>query len=488
MANQLSLEILIKTIADSRGITTTEADIKSLAASMQQAAAAGKPLETSADSIATALTKTAKATTESGDAANEAQQDQAKLALHYLTGAKAGDTAAASTKALGGELRHLQQAGTGANQVMQGLSQGGLMGITQAARGAITVFKSLSISIGGAVFLGAVAAAGAALVALRKIAADNEADMKKMWDASIAASKTYQSAVAEVTASVNAGIESQSRRIDTLTTDYAELITAMDKAEARAKAITAARKELALAQASTPEEKSAVEASFSGAANESDVLNAKLREEAANKAFQGAKAEADSAAANTRERQAKFDAAKQTAANLMEKTGASPETLQAQARARALGKGVEEAKAFEQTAAAKLDPLAKAAEEQRERASLVKEIAPIRSQTLAVESAKPSSPSRPSAPAAAANAAPKFDAAGARTRAGEVGSRYDELAGKLKGTSDNGEANKIAAEMTKLNTERAVLYKGIGDSIAAERKAADTLKKQMKNSREGGGG
>jgi hypothetical protein len=124
--NQLSLEILIKTIADARGITTTNQQIQGLADSMRQASAAGKPLETSADSIAGALLKSGKA----------------------------AGTLSEAGKAAGKTLGELNRAGAGASLILNGLEQAaqggirGVIGLGNATRGFITVARTAIASTG----------------------------------------------------------------------------------------------------------------------------------------------------------------------------------------------------------------------------------------------------------------------------------------------------------------------------------------------------
>jgi hypothetical protein len=94
MADKLSLEILIKTIADARGLQTTEQQVKQLAGELEKASTSGNKLEVSADEIAGRLQnmgeqatagaeQTSKATKQTGQSVNQ-------LGENFEKGAAAG--------------------------------------------------------------------------------------------------------------------------------------------------------------------------------------------------------------------------------------------------------------------------------------------------------------------------------------------------------------------------------------------------------------
>lgn len=152
MANPMTLEILIKTIADSRGIATTEADIKSLAGSMREAAAAGKPLETNADKITEALTKTGSATKKNEQATKGVVDAYADLGRR---GNEARDVVEGIGRAAtggAGSIFGLAQATRGfLTLVRGGLAASGPLGILVTVLGVLGgLFFALKDKIGGA--------------------------------------------------------------------------------------------------------------------------------------------------------------------------------------------------------------------------------------------------------------------------------------------------------------------------------------------------
>jgi len=96
MSQKLSLEILIKTIADARGITVTNEQVATLAQEMAAAAEGGEQLETSSQQIAERLESMAKASADATGATKRAAgatTDAAEAAQQLIDKATAGDRA-----------------------------------------------------------------------------------------------------------------------------------------------------------------------------------------------------------------------------------------------------------------------------------------------------------------------------------------------------------------------------------------------------------
>lgn len=312
-AEKLSLEILIKTIADAQGIKTTSDGIKQVAKEFESAAQAGKPLELTADTIKQKLADVGKGAGEAGagidtfgktsnevflaleeklradikaqEALGKSADDlKAKLAETYKTRTEglenslsqvtskcreAANTAGTLTQQCG----QLKTASAGASQVMNGLSQGGIGGLVIAGRGLITTITALAGSAIGAVLIPALAVAGAAFFAFSKIIDSNRSTIDKWAAESRARSDAVKAALAEINAAADKSLESQIQKVQKLTESYSELTNAIERSRARTDALgeaeTArrlaeidAREAEAMEKAKTPEAQAGVQKKF----------------------------------------------------------------------------------------------------------------------------------------------------------------------------------------------------------------------------------
>lgn len=252
-----SLDIEIRTIADLQGIRLTEGELQRVKERVQQLRSATEQQATATDTERQALRERAQ------EALRNIEADE------KAAGSKRKATDASA--ALGKELRGLQQAGQGLNQVMEGLATGGIGGFIQAGRGAVGMLRSLA---GGMLQLGPLAiAAASGLFVLRKAAEQNEKDMQRMWDAAAAGAERYAKAVEAAEARASASLDRMKASISKAIADYDKLTAASDRAQARVSATNAANKQLdlawldeqeqaALAKARTPAERDKLAADF----------------------------------------------------------------------------------------------------------------------------------------------------------------------------------------------------------------------------------
>jgi hypothetical protein len=215
------------------------------------------------------------------------------------------------------ELRGIQQAGQGANQVLTGLSQGGIGGLITAGRGTATVIRTLATGALSGVLLPAIAAAGAAIFALNKKAEQLEKQIEKMFEEGARRSKEYAEAVERMRAESAKSLEAHVQQIERVAASYTDLIQRMDAAAARQAKVEQANvdaelakvdrdEQAALAKAKTPEERQRISEAAQDrrtqirdradfAVIDTEVLQSRLQAEEATKAV--AKAESELAAA-----------------------------------------------------------------------------------------------------------------------------------------------------------------------------------------------
>lgn len=287
MANgnqQLSLEILIKTIADGQGIQATEQGIKQVAAEFEKAAQAGKPLEITADAIKEKLAEVGTAAksvepvaetidemaqsfadanskgAEFGDTIGKLTNDQL-LALEekLRVDIKAANELGQSTTALKGKLNEVYTARTsglenglnavgqagqnaapqidklsrqvgslktaagGAQQVMNGLSQGGIGGLVTAGRGAITTVTALATSALGATLIPVLGAAAVAFFALGRSIEKNQKQIKDWYDEGKKSSDARKQQTEELKAATDAALTAEAKKVEALQKSYSEL-------------------------------------------------------------------------------------------------------------------------------------------------------------------------------------------------------------------------------------------------------------------------
>lgn len=310
MADQLSLEILIKTIADGKGIQTTDADVKKLAADMTAAAQAGKPLETSADQIAEKLRAVGTSAQTGAQPAKQSIEQMAdSFAQANTKGAEFGSTIAKlnneqllaleerlrSDIKAAGELGQntdglkkkleevystrtsqldssldglasrsrsaepgianlsktvgsLKTASAGAQQAMNGLAQGGIGGLVQAGRGAITVFTALGSSAIGAVLIPALAAAGAGVIAFNKIIDANREKLDRWAKESDERAAKLKASFESIEAAAKKSLEAQLSDVDKLIASYGELTNAIDRSRQKVADKNAAERDRKIAE------------------------------------------------------------------------------------------------------------------------------------------------------------------------------------------------------------------------------------------------
>jgi len=325
MAAPLSLEILIKTILDNRGVAAADADIKKLSESMKAAAQEGKPLETSVDAVTAAFTKQQAAGKEVAtvwekmtEAQKADQRASAQSAVAMLQNDDAKRKAADASKLLTKELGALKLAGEGTRKVMNGLAQGGIGGLITAASGANDIFRAMGTGLtqvgrGLAIASAAAAPLIVAIAAMKKISGDNESAMERMWAAGAKGAETYAARFKEVTAQVEADSDRQLAAIEKVISANDRLLASNAKADQREAAKFAAQKELALAEAKTPEERAAVEARFGGIAQDNRLLDAGRDEKQAQDQLAQLRYELDQSNAALREAEQRAEQSKQDA-------------------------------------------------------------------------------------------------------------------------------------------------------------------------------
>jgi hypothetical protein len=264
MASQTELQILIRTIADSQGITLTNEQLDKTVEKV------GKLQEATEQQTA-------------AESAQKAEQhERAEEALRQIDAEEKTAAAAKKTKketeSLSKSMRDLRESGRGADEILQGLERGGLGGLTQAARGSFNLLKGLSagfaeLGIAGAAALPILAAGSAALFLLRQRGEEMARDNQKSLDEAGKAWQRYQRLVSEASAAIEADFKKQSEAIDQLTENLNNRFDQIGKAEERNKRLSASGNDLAnarrdsaekaaLAGASTPEQKARISSDF----------------------------------------------------------------------------------------------------------------------------------------------------------------------------------------------------------------------------------
>jgi hypothetical protein len=426
---------------------------------------------------------------------------QAEQALRKVdTAAKQasqGTTAAGqAAKATTSDLRGLSQAGAGLNQAMNGLSQGGVSGLITAFRGLSNVVKGLATGVFGTVLLAALGAAAAAIAFLTKKANENAEAIKKMYADGDKARASYQAGLAEVKKAAEESLKSQLEAVKALAQGYQDLIGAMDEAAARVGRLRDAEKELeiskidrseavALAQASTPEQREAVKAKaaaeragintrYTGAALESNVLNAKNRESQAQRAIAEISARQFEADKEVSAASADY----QTALGRI--SGFSrPPTAEELNQARLAKDRLDAAKANRDAVAEEASKTISAAEREFASAREVQDLAPIRQQTFQNRTATEQ----------VGRMAPGIEAA--RQSIPGLNDRYSQLEQESKSLTpgwDNERSAQIGAEMSRIAAERDAAYKAIGDFAKTETKARSDIERNLQNTSEASAG
>lgn len=188
---------------------------------------------------------------------------------------------------LQGGLSTTQRTMSGLNTTAQGLARGGILGLTQAASGLGNVLKAVATGPIGLILIPALAATGAAMVALRTIASSTSREINRMWEQAESRAAKSRETVAALNAAITQSAEAQSASIAQLTARYDELIGRMDAAAARNAAINEDQRALKLAQAGSPEARAALEAQFVDDDLTNRELGAELRQRNAQEQLTG---------------------------------------------------------------------------------------------------------------------------------------------------------------------------------------------------------
>lgn len=261
MADKLSLEILIKTIADAQGIKATDAEIKTLTKDIESTTKAGDELNLTSTDISRRL---------------EGIRSTASQALPPLNGVgEAAKKVANGTASLTQQVGRLKTAADGANQVMNGLSQGGIGGLVQVGRGAITTLTALATTTLGAVLIPVLGTAAAGFLYLSNKIKENEDQLKKWADESDRSSARRAASLEEMRKASDTSLKAQLADLAKLASGYDRLTAAIDKSRqatatkneaetGRKLAEIDAREAEALEQAATPEARAGVQKKFAG--------------------------------------------------------------------------------------------------------------------------------------------------------------------------------------------------------------------------------
>jgi len=474
-----SLEIEIRTLLRDQGLTATEDQLKRVMERTQE------------------LRHATERNTSSTGAATEEQKAHAQELVRQIEATekaaaakkRAGDAAAG----LGKEIGQLRLAGQGLSKVFNGLAQGDLAGLIRAGQGLTEVWRAMSIGLGSVMrtllaLSPIIAVVGAGIAAMRKIAADNAEAMQRMWADAKAGGEAYRDSLAALQATNKATFDSIRADIQATVADLDRLSADMARAEKHARAVSAARKEAALAGAGTPEERAEIERRFAADEIQSGIDNAALRSgnidrratearaavSSADAAVSAAKQKRDEAAANA-------EAVKYTTdRNYRRIPNTSREAIVARQNALAADKAYQEAIASRDEVARQASQIEQRAFEASYDATSQREVGAIRLDTLS---------RTPVRPTARAQAEKPFDVGAGRTRAESLDQRLADLGGQLQ-ASRGTEANFISAEFSSVAAERDALYKEIGKALEMERSSTRKLDSQLKSSRQNstGGG
>lgn len=297
--SRTALEILIRTTAEMQGVNLTEDGLQRVKEKVQELSAKNNENAESSSGVTDAMKE-------------QAQETLRNMAATEKASASAKQAASAA-QGFAKELGALRLAGNGVSKIMNGLSQGDLPGLVNAARGVGDVFKAMQT--GFATFAGAASAAAVVaapllvLIGAMKLAAnDAEVAMKRWWDEAAKSAEAYKVKSAEIKVAAAADLAAMLADVAKLAAAYDSLIGRMDAADKRAKEVSAAQKELALAKASTPEERAAIEKQFAENAVANDILNAGVREKNAKEAQTQASQENRNAEAGVRDAELAFKA------------------------------------------------------------------------------------------------------------------------------------------------------------------------------------
>ncbi|MGH8185572.1 MAG: hypothetical protein ACREUC_03350, partial [Steroidobacteraceae bacterium] len=147
------------------------------------------------------------------------------------TAGQAGKVATAVDGA-SNKLRGMQQAGQGARNIIEGVSQGGFVGLTRAAQGAVTVIRSFASGAIGVTLLPALALAAGALLLMKRRTEENEAAIKKMGDEANAKVERLKVAYAELEKAAEKSAAAQIAAIEKVSASYDEYLARIQKNDA----------------------------------------------------------------------------------------------------------------------------------------------------------------------------------------------------------------------------------------------------------------
>jgi hypothetical protein len=218
MGNQLTLEVLIKSVLDAAGVKAGEAEIKQLTSTIEKATDASKGLDLSADKIVKGLEAQRAAALQTGkawenltQAERDAQRETAQRAVRLLEADEASKKAAGSSQNLARDLGTLKQAGAGVQQIFSGLAQGNMLAVAQGfasigkaaeqATGAMRSFFA-QLARGGAVGAAIAAPLAVAAAAVKQYADDIEKANKRIQDNAVKSAQARAKATEEAGARI----------------------------------------------------------------------------------------------------------------------------------------------------------------------------------------------------------------------------------------------------------------------------------------------
>jgi hypothetical protein len=334
MPSQTQLEILIKTVADSRGIALTEQEVKRLGDTLSHTQEQARKADTSADALARQFGEANRQAAEFGNSLRGLSNDQLlaveeklreqiktteglgqstdelkrKLEAAYNTrtnaqvdelGKRLRDASNQGTnftrvgQQMTGQLNQTQRAMSGLSNVTAGLARGGFAGAVQAGRGFITILGGIS-RLAGPVGI-ALGAVGAALLVIRKNAAAAREEMEKLAKQGEANVGKYAAELEKLTAATEKQTEAQKTQLAELSAGYERLAADIANATTRADAQTNQRKELELAAARNPEDRAEVERKFANIEIDNKELRANQQRDVAERELTDLRGQRDSA-------------------------------------------------------------------------------------------------------------------------------------------------------------------------------------------------
>lgn len=405
----------------------------------------------------TADTTGAKQTAAALDDVNQAAQKTAKGTAEL--GKEADKTS--------GHFRGLGRAAYGFREIVGGIQYNRPI---EFLRGLVNIV----LGLGGAFVTTAAVIAGplvAALLLMKKIANDNEKAMKDLWENATHQTKEYKDGVAAAKEESAKDLAAMLADVKALSAGYAELLGRMEAAEKRGKELAGARKELALAQADTPEKKAAVEATFGSAGLETEGLQAGVRKENSEAAIRQIDAVRTAAAIKTAKARGDRDDAVQRA-GFFSPEADSPAARVARTQAAIADSRYKEAVENEKKVNAEAAPEISRAEKVIDESRTVSEVSAIKRQTLGLTTAT--------------STAKSIDTGGQQA--------------KLRATAESAQArgdfaaqDMAVAELRKLVTAgrqltNAVINSGATTTDLLKKSAKDLekLRQQQRNGRESG--